>query len=458
MKIAAAPAPVVVCDCSHFPELSRDQDAWLRRLVLQCRPADLLLGLTARAADGPIDDEPIASFDAASGTWWASRYVGEVEFEGSTLRIEPRFGMSSLMRWLGTIWGIRFLEMSGRLQQQRLWLWLVIAHLWTNQLTMAAKHGLPSRRVATVHMGRALRGRLLPRETALARRGGDDRLISETRTRQVDADIGRILLGAHGRLMSALRMIGTAWLPDRAHTLVSELQHALGSQQSKTVATACDIIRYTPITESYRSVVDLSMAILARRPPGANTTGAGKSFGVLLDMAEIWELYVAKVLQSGLPSLTVEHTGRTHTHQYWLLGNNIDSAVEGSLRPDIVITDHRKHCIAIVDAKYKTTRLNEYNRNGIHADDLYQITAYLSAFGNDAGRLDGFLVYPDDELGKVARHLAPRNAWHLTAAPTRRLWFVSAEVGRQADQTALTASELRLSATVQAALAAGRYA
>lgn len=458
MKTAAVPTPVIVCDCSRFPELSRDQEAWLRRLVVQCRPADLLLCLTARAADGPIDDEPIASFDAASGVWWAGRYVGEVEFEGATLRIEPRFGMPSLMRWLGTIWGVRFLEMSGSLQQQRLWLWLVVAHLWTNQLTMAAKHGLPSRRVSTVHIGRALRGRLLPRETALARRVGGDRLMSETRTRQVDANIGRILLSAHARLLSALRTIRTAWLPDRAQALVSELQHALGSQQSKTVAKGCDIIRYTPITESYRSVVDLSLAILARRPPGTSTTGASKSFGVLLDMAEIWELYVAKVLQAGLPGLTVEHTGRTRTHQYWLLGNNIDSAVEGSLRPDIVIADHRKHCVAIVDAKYKTTRLNEHNQTGIRADDLYQITAYLSAFGNDDGRLDGFLVYPEDELGKVARRLAPRNAWHLTAAPTRRVWFVSAEVERQADQTALTASELRLSAIVQAALAAGRCA
>ncbi|WP_158219588.1 5-methylcytosine restriction system specificity protein McrC [Ideonella sp. A 288] len=215
-------------------------------------------------------------------------------------------------------------------------------------------------------------------------------------------------------------------------------------------------VRYTPITESYRAVVDLSLAILARRPPGASATGTGKSFGVLLDMAEIWELYVATVLQTGLPGLTVEHTGRARTHQYWLLGNDIDSAVEGSLRPDIVITDHRKDCVAIVDAKYKTTRPNEYNRRGVRAEDLYQITAYLSAFGSHDGGLDGFLIYPEDEKGIVARRLGPRNAWHLTAAPARRLWFVSAEVERHADQTALTASERRLSAAVRAALVADR--
>jgi hypothetical protein len=42
-----------------------------------------------------------------------SRYVGEVQFEGRTLRIEPRFGMPSLMRRLTTIWGVRLVDSKG---------------------------------------------------------------------------------------------------------------------------------------------------------------------------------------------------------------------------------------------------------------------------------------------------------------------------------------------------------
>src|SRR6266536_162942 len=119
-----------------------------------------------------LNEEPIASFDTTTGTWWAGRYIGEVQFEGRTLRLEPRFGMPALMRWLTAIWGVRLVDSKGRYEQQRIWLWLVIAHLWAGRLIAAAKHGLPFRRVETVHYGRALRGRLLPWETALVRAVG----------------------------------------------------------------------------------------------------------------------------------------------------------------------------------------------------------------------------------------------------------------------------------------------
>ena len=48
-------------------------------------------------------------------------------------------------------------EPKGRYEQQRIWLWLVIAHLWAGRLIAAAKHGLPYRRVEIAHYGRALR-------------------------------------------------------------------------------------------------------------------------------------------------------------------------------------------------------------------------------------------------------------------------------------------------------------
>ena len=69
-------------------------------------------------------------------------------------------------------------RLQGRYEQQRIWLWLVIAHLWAGRLVAGAKHGLPYRRVDFVYSGRALRGKLLTKETALARAAGEDRLVS----------------------------------------------------------------------------------------------------------------------------------------------------------------------------------------------------------------------------------------------------------------------------------------
>jgi 5-methylcytosine-specific restriction enzyme subunit McrC len=401
------------------------------------------------------DDEPIASFDGASGTWWAGRYVGEVQFEGRTLRLEPRFGMPTLMRWLTTIWGVRILSSKGRYEQQRIWLWLVIAHLWSSRLVAAAKHGLPHRRVENAHYGRSLRGRLLVRETALIRAVGDDRLASITRDRVVDPVIGGVLLAAFDRLRAALgpREDKSYWLSERGSALVDDLQAALGARSNVRVGRS-RIIRYSPMTENFRSAVDLSLSILAHRPHTPATGGDANAFGVLLDMAEIWELYVAKIVQIGLPGLKVSHTGRTKEHLWWLLRSEISDDKFGSLRPDIIITDHRERCVAIADAKYKNNRINAGNRTGVITDDLYQLTAYLSGFGEPEAHLDGFLIYPADEEGQVAKRLSPKNPWKVSSSPYRNLWFVSTDCGSNADTNAMTESEHALTALIKKAIVA----
>lgn len=441
---------IVARDCSPIPIVSRDEDEWLRRLVLTVKSSDMLLHI---GVQNDKDDEPIASFDSTSGTWWAGRYVGEVQFEGRTLRLEPRFGMPTLMRWLTTIWGVRILNSKGRYEQQRIWLWLVIAHLWASRLIAAAKHGLPHRRVENAHYGRSLRGRLLVRQTALIRAVGDDRLASITRDRVVDPVIGGILLAAFDRLRTALGPRGDKgyWLSERGRTLVDDLQAALGAR-SHVKFNGSAIIRYSPMTENFRSAVDLSISILAQRPHTPAAGGEANAFGVLIDMAEIWELYVAKILKIGLPGLKVSYTGRTKQHLWWLLRSAIGNDKFGSLRPDIIISDHRERCVAIADAKYKNNRINASNRTGVITDDLYQLTAYLSGFGEPEARLDGFLIYPADEEGQVAKRLSPKNPWKVSSSQNRNLWFVSTDCGSSADGIAATESEQALTTLIHRAI------
>jgi 5-methylcytosine-specific restriction enzyme subunit McrC len=440
---------IVARDCSRIPITRAEDEDWIREVARAAKPADMLLHFDRLAEDG--DEEPVAFFEAASGTWWAGRYVGEIQFKGRTLRIEPRFGMPALMRWLSAIWGVRLVDSKGRYEQQRIWLWLVLAHLWASRVAAAAKHGLPFRRVETVHLGRALRGRLLPRRTALMQAARDDRLASVTRTRVVDPVIGGILLGAFERLRIALGFRGAKnyWLSERGRTIVEDLQAALGIRGGDVTAEP-QTVRYSPMTENYRPAVDLSLSIIARRPRMASAGGDAKAFGVLLDMAEIWELYVAKVLHVGLPGWRVQHTGRATEHIRSLLISGGEGL--GSLRPDIVISDHHGRCRAIADAKYKTTRITSLNRTGVLTDDLYQLTAYLAGFGNPASRLDGFLIYPDEPQGQISRRLAPQNPWALASVPQRLLWFVSLGFGHDVDLEPFGESERAMTALVHGAI------
>jgi 5-methylcytosine-specific restriction enzyme subunit McrC len=448
---------IVVCDCSPFPALMREEDDWLRRLVTAVRPAEVLFRFGSHLpGDEELDDEPLATFDSASSTWWAGRYIGELEFEGRTLRLEPRFGMPRLLRWLSTIWGVKIFESTGAYRESRIWLWLIIAHLWAGRLIAGAKHGLPTRRVDNLHRGRSARGRLVVRKTALERAAGTDQIVSVTRVRSVDAAIGGIVLSAFRRLEAFLEQGGVSggWLPDRGRAVIDQLRNVLDVQIRRKVETGrTGIIRYSPITESYRPVVDLSVSILDRRPLMPGGGDARKAIGIVLDMAEIWELYVAKVLQRGLDEFRVEHVGRSRSHVHWLLGSAVAEDKFGSLRPDLIVSDHLNRCRAIVDAKYKTTRARAGNLAGVAREDLYQIAAYVSGFGVAETRLDGFLVYPGDKGGEVDRRLAPRNPWRLGSAPRRNLWFLSlACEGADDDPDAAAAAERRLATLVAAAI------
>ena len=436
-------------DCSLLPPLGRDDEEWLKRLIRATDVASCLLPVGAPKSD----DEPVAIYDNATGRWRAGRYVGELRFENGTLRIEPRFGMPSLLRWLGEIWGVRLLDGGGAMKEQSLWLWLIIAHLWSGRLIAAAKHGLPYRRSDAVHIGPALRGKLLPVRTALLRAIRDDHLVSRTRLRVVDRLIGEITLLASQHLNRALGVKGPrpSWLPERAMEILNDLRSALGPHCDEAAAHKSHAIRYTPITEGYRPLVDLSVSILTRKPRAPEADGNAKSHGLLLDMVEIWELYIAKILQTGLPGLHVLHTGRSNFNFQWLLTSGTGRLLQ-SLRPDILILNANERCLAIADAKYKNTRTNSENVNGVSREDLYQLSAYLSGFGNSERRMDGFLIYPEDAAGQVSSSLSLGNPWRVTSGHDRHLWFMSVNGADAPEGAALSNSEQAMVMQIEAAL------
>jgi len=441
---------IIARDCSLLPPLNRDDEEWLKRLIQATDVASCLLPVGATKPD----EEPVAVYESITGRWRAGRYVGELHFENGILRIEPRFGMPSLVRWLGEIWGVRLIDGGGALKEQSLWLWLIIAHLWSGRLIAAAKHGLPYRRSDAVHRGTALRGKLLPVQTALQRAVRDDHLVGKTRIRVVDRLIGEITLLAAQHLNRALGIKGPRpnWLPERCREILDALRSALGPHCDKGATREAHAIRYTPITESYRPLVDLSLSILARKPRVPEAGTKAKAHGLLLDMAEIWELYIAKILQAGLPGLRVLHTGRSKVNFQWLLTSGSGNRLQ-SLRPDILILGESDRCLAIADAKYKNTRSNSENINGVAREDLYQLAAYLSGFGNAGQPLDGFLIYPEDGDGQVTSRLSPDNPWRVTWGYDRTLWFTSVDGNDVPAGAALSASEQALVAEIEKALA-----
>ena len=113
--------------------------------------------------------------------------------------------------------------------------------------------------------------------------------------------------------------------------------------------------------------------------------------------------------------------------------------------------------VAAFDLPTQVLRLSALNRTGVVTDDLYQLTAYLAGFGDPASRLDGFLIYPADPEGQVARRLVPKNPWRVASAPLRRFWFVSVNCGDEPDVEKPSDSERVMSSLIHAAILNGPH-
>lgn len=442
-SVSVSDPDIVVTDLTPFQRLRDEDQQWLQALAKEadCNALSLHFG---RSRD--VDRSPVVSWDWESGQWWAGRFVGELTFQGRTIRIEPRFGMPMLYRWLSRIWGIRVLPSTGRYASGRIWLWELIARIWTNRLLVASKHGLPFVRADERHIGSTLRGKLQVVESASLLRAGQLKLASRTRNRIVDPRLGGFLLGAFTRLAANMghHRDERSWLTERGYDLVQDLRAKVSRQQIVDACRYRGAVRYTPITESYRSAIELSRSLLANRPLSSTAAGGQRVFGVLLDMAEIFELYLFHLIRDLLPHTEVAHLGRAECSMWLLQGRTASDQIAG-LKPDIMIRcdSHRW----IVDAKYKITTPSSDRPEGIHREDVYQLAAYLSTQSADRGRLDGMLVYP---MSQQVHRLHERGPFGLARTGAKVSFLgLDCESPVPAQAVKLTTSELAFGNALQ---------
>jgi 5-methylcytosine-specific restriction enzyme subunit McrC len=147
------------------------------------------------------------------------------------------------------------------------------------------------------------------------------------------------------------------------------------------------------------------------------TQGRDEVLGVLIDMAEVWELYVYNLLRSAITGAEVLHTGRARDAEDYLLRSvKTGIAPLGRLKPDVVIRSFSSsQPLSVLDAKYKSTVPSAEKPFGVVREDLYQLNAYLSAFGGRDAPVIGGLVYPAEPSSAVI-HLQEANAWYTTRA------------------------------------------
>ena len=409
---------LVARDCSPFvPQPTAAEAVWLRRLTTNVHATEFVVPVSGERDE----DEPLV-YCAWDGTWWAGRYVGSLSFEGHTLTIEPRFGLATLRNWLLEATSVVLTDSPGKLREDDSFIAQLLASVWAHGFVEAARHGLPALRREVTTTGPTIRGRLdIPSSLRLVAAGGFQ-VVSVRSERSLDHAASDAIVAAYEVLRRWLGVPDEKWLPARAKELIPHLMAITGARPRVPTKAELDRIRYTPITAGFARIAELSRQIANRRGLAADVDANGETKGVLLDVAELWEMYVLSVLRKAVTPMTVTHGTREKDATKKLLHSNVTGKGMGTLIPDAIL--HKGDAVrGIVDAKYKSLHPSEGSPIGPRREDLYQMAAYLGRFRSASeSHTLGVLAYPLDPKRPTTPNAELDSPWSLEA--DKRMGFI----------------------------------
>lgn len=402
-----------VTDCSPFDPQPRPKEAqWLSRLQASVRSADCLVHLSEESEGDGRPDEPVV-YCERDGSWWAGRYIGALTFEGAELTIKPRLGLHAIRNWFSAAMNLAIVEVAGRYQEDEAFILQLLGFLWGQSLITAARHGLPGLRIERNSSGLVVRGRLDVQASITYLAQGMRSVAFTQRERSLDHAISRAIVAAYAVLSRFLgRGQQARWLPDRANDILHHLKTVTGSKPRVPSLLELRKVRYTPITQPFRSTALLSRQIAVGKGFSAAPGEDGACTGVLLDVAELWELYVLNVARRAARDLRVAHPTSDPDGGDHLLHSLVDGTRMARLKPDVLLSD-ASGVRAILDAKYKRLRGFETGGYGPQREDLYQMSAYLSRYGRTNGACCAVLAYPEDPDVNSHSLLESRNPWRM---------------------------------------------
>ena len=286
----------------YIGELSQSDHDWLAR-VAAVDPREYRIGV----GEDRNEDEWLPLVERGpDGRWWAGRFIGSITVDGRRLVVEPRLGIDVVEAWLDQAFGLVAPPASARHSESETFIVRLLARLWCRSVDNATRHGLPLLRLPRSHEGSYVRGRLDMRRTILLIGEGRQTIASITHDRSLAHPVTRAIVCAERAL--AERLTSTAeWRTERVRQVLPHLRAGVGSRPKLPTLHEISRVRYTPITLPFRQAALLSHRIASRLGYGA-TDKEGKAEGILVDVAELWELFVLNCArQAAAPGMRVEH-------------------------------------------------------------------------------------------------------------------------------------------------------
>jgi len=320
--------------------------------------------------------------------FYTSHYIGCFGNSKVTIKINPRFGDLYFLGYAANV----FLPVgeSGVSSSNGNSYWL-LAILWKSLLNNALATGQIPRNYIEEHKNlKTYRGRLDIHHNIWSNLVDQSRFYCTYRKLSMDNTINRAIRHAY----RVLRDNGLSEILADLAAFDQRLE-SFGVKDIVAEPKVLDTICYTRMNAVYQPVVNLCKTIINN---GASSFEGNerKRVSYMIDVAELWELYLLRLLQRNLPSDYYVYSPNAISGDYLLEGEM------RTIRPDIIIEKDGK-VVMIIDAKYK--HYSQVGKTGaekvnVQRNDLYQMNTYLYHYGRGR-RIAGIFTSPVEgkELG-----------------------------------------------------------
>ncbi len=335
-------------------------------------------------------------------TFYTSHYIGfystKIDNTQVSLEIKPRFGDGIFNYLLSYAYGIYLPKSdfsSSKSKNGNLWL---IVMMWKSTLEKAmTKSQIPKEYKSYERNSSNFKGQLKISQHIKHNLVDKSKFYCKYRKLTMDTIINQTIRYTYKLLMQKQKNL-SGLLRNIAE--YDAMLQSFGVENKDVFLSEIKNIRYSKLNFHYKKVMELSSLIIKSESTKSDSSlSNNNSFSYFLDIAELWENYLLKLLQKNLPEYHI-YSPNEDGGEY-LLENEYRQ-----IRPDIMI-EKNGIVVAILDAKYKM--YNEVGKNAnsskcqkcVSRDDLYQMTTYLYHYADKNKKVIGLFVSPIEDEGKI---------------------------------------------------------
>lgn len=331
-------------------------------------------------------------------------YLGRIKIDGVSIDIASRFGDNFLKRMLNFVNDVYLDDLSvfnGEVSNAGTSKF-ILYYLFVQSLDKAYLLGLPKTYQTKKYHGVKIHGRIDITQSIIKDTPFIGKFSSQSRELTEVQEIIDVLYKTIKLIESDLSSFSGITRN------IAHIKRHLKSIRSKNYIGANVIDRLmiskslaNPIFKPYRNVLRYAKYIIQLKSmEDALEDGGGKSIGFLINVAELFEIYVTKLLRNNFSGWDI-----------WSPKINVfrDMFYERRIIPDIVM---RSKCgVMVFDTKYKRMEFKGVTTHGYHdldRVDFFQINTYMAYYKQSGEQLlGGGLLYPLAEAIEVERSHSP---------------------------------------------------